>query len=87
AVEALLGYLVLVENLGHRANLEKKALMACPVLMAKRASQVTLAHQDKTALRDQRESKGQEVCQVWQEQLDFRVMRDQLGQLDLLEPR
>lgn len=48
---------------------------------------MTLAHQDKMALKVPRENKEQEVCQVQVELQDFRVMRDQLGQLDPLDPR
>lgn len=70
-----------------RANQVKRALMVHLVLLAQRVFQVTSAHQDKMAPRVLRESKAQEGSQVQQEHLGFRVMRDQLGQLDPLEPR
>lgn len=87
AAVAHAGCTVLVENLDHRANLVKRVLLVYLVLLVQRAFQVTLAHQDKMALKVPRESKGQEVCQVQEEHLDFRVMMDQLGQLDPLDSR
>lgn len=82
-----LGRLVLVENLDHRAKLVRRVLMVYLALQAQRAFQVTLAHQDTMALKDPRESKGQEVCRVRGEHLVFRVMKDQSGQLDPLDSR
>lgn len=84
---AYLGCRVLVENMDHRANLVKRALMVYLDLLAQRVFQVTLAHQDRTAPKDPRESKGLEVCQVREEHLDSRVMRDPLGLWDPLDSR
>lgn len=68
-------YQASVGNRDHRESQERKVPMVPPDLRALRVFLVTWDHQERTALKDQRENQGLEVYQAHEGSLAWRETR------------